>query len=113
MRVLVANEPLAYREALSKTLQELRPRVEVRQAPPEELRVQLTSFRPRMVICSQLPEALPSGPSGWLELYPGGSGSSTFILDEERVNVPNVQLVDLLSMLDKISNHYNETEKPL
>lgn len=113
MRVLVVNEPLVYREAVSRALREMRPHARIRESEPAALYEQLKSFQPRMVICSQLPEVLPAGPEGWVELYPGGSGSSTLVLGEERVDVPNVQLVDLLSVLDKLASRDTEAEKPL
>lgn len=110
MRVLVANEPLSYREALARTLQKLRPQAEVRQTEPEELEASLKSFRPELVLCSRLPEKLPAGPRGWVELYPGGSGSSTLVLAEERAEIPDVQLVDILSVLDRLASQDNGTE---
>ena len=113
MRVLVVNEPLAYREAVSRAIREMRPRARIRESDPAELYAQLKSFQPRMVICSQLPEVLPAGPEGWVELYPGGSGSSTLVLGKERVDVPSVQLADLLSVLDKLASRDTEAEKPL
>ena len=56
--IVVANEPRVYREAFAAVLQELRPYIEVICIEPDDLDEKVSHGRPRLVLCSQLTEAV-------------------------------------------------------
>ena len=50
MRVLVTISPRLYREAIALSIQRSRPDLEVRAAPPEGVELELTGFRPHLLV---------------------------------------------------------------
>src|SRR5262245_30156890 len=72
--VVVANEPLAYREALAATLREIRPDVETVVVAPSELDHAAALHKPRVVVCSELTDAIEG--RSWALLYPHGASWS-------------------------------------
>lgn len=50
MRALVTVSPRLYREAIASSLQNIRPGIEVRAAPPEEADLELAGFKPHLFI---------------------------------------------------------------
>lgn len=73
-RVLLAYEPLAYREARGGTLRELRPAVEVTIVPPVDLDREVVRLHPHLVLCSAVTGPERSRPPSWSPLYPNGHG---------------------------------------
>ena len=55
-RVLMANEPRAYREGIAAVIGQLRPVVEVETVEPDALDDSIERFSPDMVICSKATE---------------------------------------------------------
>ena len=106
MRVLVANDPRAYREAIAGALPRLR-LVEVFRAKPEELEREAVRVRPHLILCSRkIGAAARSGCLlAWMVLYPDGEdraevgsaapGGATTVV------VEGVALNDLLSVVDE------------
>ena len=70
MRVLVANEPRLYREAIAATLQELEPGVEVRVVEPEALDEEVNRDASDLVFCSRATLSVVVEAPVWVELYP-------------------------------------------
>ncbi len=56
MRVIIANEPRAYREVLAATIERLRPNVELVNVEPSGVDELILRLRPQLVICSFLTE---------------------------------------------------------
>ena len=107
MRVLLANDPRAYREVIADALPKLRPLVEVFPTEPEELEREAMRVRPHLILCSRKVEdslARTGDLLAWMVLYPDGqdraevggtaSGRKTLLLE-------GVALDDLLSVVDE------------
>ena len=105
MRVLVANDPRAYREAIADVLPALR-LVEVFRAEPDELEREASRVLPHLIVCSRRIGAAARGAGllAWMVLYPDGedraevgdttSGRTTLLPQ-------GVALDDLLSVVDE------------
>lgn len=98
-RVLFANEPRAYREALAQTFRLLRPEAEVLEAEAELLAGLLPRLSPDMVVCDRATGAVLRVPV-WVELYSGGSPSAVIGVAGSRREVADVQLAELVSLAD-------------
>lgn len=100
-RVLVANSPRAYREAISTVLTTLRPEVEVFTSEPEELDGEVLRLTPRLVVCSRLTETVQSSAGAWVELYPDGAAHANLGLGGGwRKRLPGLDLCEILGILD-------------
>ena len=101
-RVLMANEPRAYREGIAAVIGQLRPEVEVETVEPR---------RPRLLHRAPLPrhghlqqghrDALKGGVRVWVELYPDNDALSVANIGGRRMEYAEIQLPDLLSIVDK------------
>lgn len=100
LRVLVANSPQAYREAISVTLAMLRPHVEVSIAGPEALDWSVLRLAPHLVVCSLITRAIENSVRAWIELYPDGAPYATVGLNGQRSRLPQVSLEQILTILD-------------
>lgn len=101
MRLLMANEPRAYREVIAEAVRELRPDVEVKTVELDALDDAVSAFEPDMVICSKATEAVREGVLAWLELYPEFSARSVASVDGETSTIEEIQLPDILSFIDR------------
>jgi hypothetical protein len=79
MRVLVANDPCLYREAITDALREL---------------------RPHLVVCSQISAAVHAL-LAWIMLYPDGENRAVINTAGEQVTVNEVGFGDILSIIDR------------
>ena len=64
MRVLVTLSPQMYREAVAASIQQHRPSIEVRAAPPEDAELELAGFRPHLLVhndTAPIPEQVLTG----------------------------------------------------
>jgi hypothetical protein len=100
-RVLMANEPRAYREGIAAVISQLRPEVEIETVEPDALDTSIERFSPDMVICSKATDALKSGVRVWVELYPENAPLSVASIGGRRMEYAEIQLPDLLSIVDK------------
>ena len=101
LQVLVANEPCAYREAITGVLRELRPLIEVNAVEPDGLDREVARLRPHLVVCSRITVAVQAI-LGWVMLYPDGENRAEIFTAGELVTVDNVEFGDLLSFVDRI-----------
>ena len=101
MRVLVANQPRAYRDVISGALQALRPDLDVATADPGDLDEEVRRLSPYLVICSRVTGAVDSLAPAWIELYPGHSAGAVVRLREEPYAVPEMDFETLLSTVDR------------
>ena len=81
LRVLVANEPRTYREAMACAVRELRPNVEVLTVEPEALESEVKRGVPALVLCSRATSAVQESSLAWVELYPDGKPQATLSVD--------------------------------
>ena len=100
-RVLMANEPRAYREGIAAVIGQLRPAVEIETVEPDALDTSIERFSPDMVICSKATDALEGGVRVWVELYPENAALSVASIGGRRMEYAEIQLPDLLSIVDK------------
>ena len=100
-RVLMANEPRAYREGIAAVISQLRPEVEIETVEPSALDTSIERFSPDMVICSKATDALKGGVRVWVELYPENAAWSVASIGGRRIEYTEIQLPDLLSIVDK------------
>lgn len=98
--VLIANEPLSYREVMAVTLQELRPEVEVLTSDPADLEREILRLGPDLVICSQAPVVAHPNLLTCVVMYPDGENRAEVTTDGRCVNVPGIEFGDLLSIID-------------
>jgi hypothetical protein len=101
MRVLVANDPCTYREAITDVLREVRPHIEVNAIKPDALDAEVTRFRPHLVVCSRITAAV-STLLAWVMLYPEGENRAVINTAGEQVMLDNVGFDDLLSAIDRV-----------
>jgi hypothetical protein len=102
-RILVANEPRAYREVLAGVLRELRPHLHVVLGDPASLDQDAGALRPRLLICSQLTDRIADGPWSWILLYPDGDQQAVVQVEGRRTDLPTVGLDDLLDVIDAVA----------
>ena len=100
-RILMANEPRAYREGIAAVISQLRPAVEVETVEPEALDDSIKRYAPDMVICSKATETLKGRVRVWVELYPENGAISVANIGGRRMEYTEIQLPDLLSIVDK------------
>jgi hypothetical protein len=100
-RILMANEPRAYREGIAAVISQLRPEAEIETVEPEALDTSIEHFSPDLVICSKATEVLKGSVRVWVELYPENAALSVASIDGRRMEYAEIQLPDLLSIVDK------------
>jgi hypothetical protein len=101
LRILLTNEPRSYREAIASVIQALKPNTEVFVAEPEELDAEVQRLSPQLVVCSHATPTVELRSLVWVELYPDHGFISTVSIDGERSTVADIELVDLLSTVDR------------
>ncbi len=70
-RIVAANEPRSYREAMAVACRVICPEIEVILAEPHDLDAEVARLDPQLVLCSRLTEGLRTGARSWVVLYPG------------------------------------------
>ena len=100
-RVLLANEPRSYRQAIAATLRALRPDVEFEETGPETLDVDVGRSAFQLVICSHATPAVQDAAPSWIELYTDHGSLSFVSIHMERSTVEGMEIPDLLMILDR------------
>jgi hypothetical protein len=106
VRILVANEPLAYREVISGVFKELRPHVEVAVVAPRDLDREVSRLTPHFVVCSKSTPIVERNAHGWIELYPEHGSQAILSLGGEKVVFNGINFGTLLSILDDAERLY-------
>src|SRR5215217_5475569 len=101
IRIMVANEPRAYREAIGSTLWQLRPQTQVTIAAPEELDGEVLRFRPHLVVCSKLTEAVRQHVVAWIVLYPEGEPVVEVSIAGEETHPVDLMVDALIEIVDR------------
>lgn len=101
VRVLMANEPRAYRESISEALCALCPGVGVTSVQPDALEKSVTLHVPHVVVCSEIVPIVRRTVPIWVELYPEHSSKSIVSIEGQLTEVEDIQLPDLLSIVDR------------
>jgi hypothetical protein len=101
-RVLLANEPRSYREAIAHVLRALRPGLEVDETDKASLDQELSRGVPGLVICSHATPEVQENAPAWIELYTDDGPLSSVAIDGERSTVPGMELDDILKIVDRV-----------
>ena len=101
--VLVAHEPLAYREALAGALRALRPRVEVAVVAPADLDDEIERRRPDAVFSSRPSRVVQARARAWALLYPGGERVVETYVAGERALAADLSLDAALALVDRVA----------
>ena len=101
LRVLLANEPRSYRESIAAVFRQLRPSLQVKVVEPEALESNVTRFDPDVAICSRATGAMMERVPVWVELYPEHAAHSVASEGGRRTEFAEIQLLDLISILDR------------
>lgn len=104
MRVLMANEPRSYREAISGVIAQLRPGMEIFTARAPELDHEFSRIRPDLVLCSGLTETIEREAPAWIELHPDGDSRALVSLGKDSVLYPDMDFERLLSIFDRVES---------
>ena len=101
LRVLMANEPRAYRESIAEVIRALRPGVEVETVEPESLEDSITRLSPGIVVCNRATSVVRESVPVWVELYPDYAPFSVVSIQGVRSKLDEIQLPDILSIVDR------------
>lgn len=101
MRVIVATEPLSYREVIADTIRELRPAAEVISVEPEVLDEAIVRLQPQVVLCSHLTTTVVVRSPAWIVLYPDGQRLTVTGIDGRYTTATDLQLEQLLAVIDQ------------
>ena len=100
-RIVVANEPRSYREAMAVACRVLCPEVEVILAEPAELDAAVVRLDPQFVLCSRLTEGLRTGSRAWVLLYPEGEGRAVISVAGHCVSTGDIGFAALAAVIDR------------
>lgn len=112
MRIVVANDPLAYRDVIGSTVRVLRPDVDVIAVAPDELETAVLDYLPDLVVCSRLTSAVVARVRAWIMLYPDGASSATISVDGERTTVADIDFPGVLAAIDRAAPSSGRAASP-
>lgn len=101
MRILLANEPRAYREAFADAFRSLRPHAQVVTLEPEALEAEALRLRPDVVVCSRTTPAIRAATRSWMEVRIEGELLILRTSHTGRSYDTNPGLETLLAFLDR------------
>jgi hypothetical protein len=105
LQILVANEPLVYRDVLGSQLPLLRPGLTVLVVDPADLDDAVARLRPRLVICSELTETVRQFATAAFVLDPLGTNRAVLTVGGQHQVLLNPRLADLLAAVDTAVGH--------
>ena len=100
-RVVLANEPRSYREAVAEAIRSLRPSTEVETVEPDNLDAAIGRSVPDMVVCSKATGVVRRTVPVWVELYPEHGARSFVSIGGTLTEYGEIQLPDLLDIVDR------------
>lgn len=100
-RVLLANEPRSYRQAIAQVLRTLRLDLAVDETEQASLDRELRRGVPQLVICSHATPTVQGSAPAWIELYTDDGPLSFVVIGKERSTVPGIELDDILRIVDQ------------
>ena len=101
IRVLVAYEPRAYREAMAAALAVLRPEADIVAIEPAELGGMVALVRPDLVFCGAPTAAVREAVPAWVEVSADGGRVVEVNVGGEVSTVPDLGLEDALALVDR------------
>jgi hypothetical protein len=100
MIVLMAIEPRSYRQVIGRTIQALRPHIDVVVLEPGTLEVAVARLEPELVFANR-PASSSSGAPAWVEFRPYEEPPARVCLAGRTWELEEVELSDLLSIVDR------------
>jgi hypothetical protein len=101
LRVLIANEPRAYRDVQGGMLRELCPWAEIHITEPWQIPAEFDSFRPHLVICSELTDPIKDRAFAWVLLYPDDANLAVACVDNRQWVIQRVSMEDLVGVVEE------------
>ena len=111
LRILVANEPRAHREAHGGVLREHFPLAEISIVDPLELGSDLEPFAPDLVICSDLTEPVRQHAFAWILLYPDLADLAVTSIAGQQSVVQGVSIEYLLEAVRETERQRAQSEQ--
>ncbi|MGI8485019.1 MAG: hypothetical protein ACR2OU_12245 [Thermomicrobiales bacterium] len=108
LTVLLANEPLAYRDAITVAFRILRPEITVIAVEPAKLDVNILEHDPQVVICSAFTIILKREVPIWIVLYPDGSPGATLQILGKRSTVSHIDLDGIVHLIDQTNQFVHD-----
>ena len=100
-RIVLANEPRAYRDVMAAAFRSLRPEMEIVTVEPDDLGAYLAEAEPAVVVYSRQGDGLPPRVFAWVLLYPDGENRATVSVAREETSYADMEFDDLLGVLDR------------
>lgn len=97
--IVLANDPQAYRDALTFAFTTCCPEGTVVAVTPTALDVAIATHHPDVVICSTLTEIVETRVPVWVLLYPDGARLAVTSVRGIRTTSPDVALDDLVALI--------------
>jgi hypothetical protein len=113
IRIMVAIEPRAYREAIGSTLRELRPETCVVIVLPEELDREVLRLHPHMVLCSELTATVREQALTWIVLYPDLKPLVMISVDGDEAHPTDLTVHGLVEIVDRTARLLTTSRAPL
>jgi hypothetical protein len=101
VRILVSIAPLSYRESIALNLTRYRPHVETRIAAPEDLDQEVGSFKPHLVVCNEVTEAVRQNVLCWVQILFENGLDAIISVDGQDSEVHDISTEDLLRAVDQ------------
>jgi hypothetical protein len=102
MRIIVANDPRAYREVIAAAMRGARPEIELIMLESHELDEAIVRLQPDFVVCSQLSEILETRTAAWILLYPDGESIVITSMGGNRTNATDLDFEGLLLAVENV-----------
>lgn len=105
LRILVAIDPLSYREVLAFVLRKRRPNYDVRVVTPYELDSEVASLAPHLVVCNEVTPMVRAAVHSWVQvLAPEGRDAAVQVGQRHHMRVPDMCVDDMLAIADCIKD---------
>jgi hypothetical protein len=101
LRVLIVNEPRAYRDVQGGMLRELYPWAEIHITEPWQIPAEFNSFRPHLVICSELTDPIKDRAFAWVLLYPDDANLAVACVDNRQWVIQRVSMEELVGVVEE------------
>ncbi len=112
MVVLIAIEPRSYRQVIGRTIQSLRPHIEVVVLDPDTLEAGVARLDPDLVFADRPDASAPTGRPAWVEFRPYEEPPARARLAGRSWELSEVDLSDLLSIVDEAEGLSRTTGEP-
>ena len=101
MVVLIAIEPRSYRQVIGRTMEALRPHIEVVVLDPDTLEAGVARLDPDLVFANRPDNSAPTERPAWVEFRPYEEPPARVRLAGRTWELGEVELSDLLSIVDE------------